>query len=120
MNATEQTVVEGSTNQTPLLTFDGVNFCLLWALVLSVSWVVVFKEFSDVVRNADSRDISSCGVVGGGGQHIEKSHDDCESFVEESKFQYYQSRVHNGLKRIHFFQRILSWKVTCLPAMTRH
>ena len=87
MNATEQTVVDGSTNQTPLLTFDGVNFCLLWALVLSVSWVVVFKEFSDVVRNANSRDISSYGVVIG--QHIEKSHDDDESFVEESKFQHF-------------------------------
>ena len=47
------------------MTLEGVNFCLLWALVLTVSWVVVFRQLLRTVQHVRNTHVGSDQSKGG-------------------------------------------------------
>ena len=47
------------------MTLQGVNFCLLWALVLTVSWVVVFRQLLRTVQHVRNTHVGSDQSKGG-------------------------------------------------------
>ena len=47
------------------MTLAGVNFCLLWALVLTVSWVVVFRQLLGTLQHVRNTHVGSDQTKGG-------------------------------------------------------